>query len=105
MKKVYTSSDNVLIGYLHGILEDQQISCLIKNEMLQGATGEIPPHETWPEIWVTNDGDEHSAKVLIEQALTPEKWQRDWKCNSCGEWIESQFSECWKCNSSRPMTC
>ena len=105
MKKVYTSSDNVLVGYLQGILQDQKINCLIKNEMLQGATGEIPAHETWPEIWVMDDNEEQLAKRFIEQALTPNNSYRDWKCLSCGEWIESQFTECWKCNSSRPMTC
>lgn len=105
MKRVYTSNDIILIGYLHGILEDQRINCLIKNEMLLGATGEIPAHEIWPEIWIMDDNDEQLAKSLIEQAVSPEKWHRDWKCSSCGEWIENQFSECWKCNSSRPMTC
>jgi len=105
MKKVYTSSDNVLIGYLRGILDDQKISCLIKNEFLQGASGEIPAHETWPEIWIVEDDEEQMAKKLIEQALAPAKWQREWKCLSCGEWIEAQFTECWKCNSSRPMIC
>ena len=105
MKKVYTSIDEIQIGFLQGILEDQKINCLIKNQFLQGGIGEIPAHETWPEIWVTNDRDEQLAKTLIEQALAPEKWQREWKCPSCGEWIESQFSECWKCNSSRPRVC
>lgn len=105
MKRVYSSSDNILIGFLSGILEDQKIKFLIKNETLQGGIGEIPAHEAWPEIWVINDSDEQLAKALIEQALTPEKWQREWQCPSCGEWIESQFTECWKCNSPRPMTC
>ncbi len=97
MKKVYTSSDHVQIGYLQGILEDQKIHCLIKNEMLQGAAGEIPVLETWPEIWVTDNRDEPLAKTIIEQALAPPKWQR--------EWIEGQFTECWKCNASKPKTC
>ena len=105
MKKVYTSSDNVLIGYLRGILEDQKISCLIKNEMLQGGIGEIPAHESWPEIWIIDDNEEQLAKTIIEQALAPKKWQREWQCPSCGEWIESQFTECWKCNSPRPRIC
>lgn len=102
MRKVYTSSDTVMIGYLRGILEDQSIQCLIKNELLLGGTGEIPAHETWPEIWVTNDTDYNQAKNLIDAALTPQQWQRDWRCPGCGEWIENQFSECWKCSSSRP---
>ncbi len=105
MKKVYTSSDNILIGFLKGILEDQNIHILVKNEMLLGAVGEIPPIEVWPEIWVMEDRDETIAKTLIEQAVSPVKWQREWQCPSCGEWIESQFSECWKCNSSRPQNC
>ncbi len=105
MKKVYTSTDDILIGFLQGLLEDQKIRCLIKNEFLQGGIGDIPAHEAWPEIWVMDDTDEQLAKKLIEQALAPEKSHREWKCLSCGEWIEAQFTECWKCNSSRPMAC
>lgn len=93
-----------MIGYLHSLLQDKNINCLIKNEMLQGAVGEIPQHETWPEIWVVDNREEQLAKSFIEEVLTPEKWQRDWKCTGCGEWIESQFTECWKCNSSRPIS-
>ncbi len=101
MKKVYTSSDNIMIGYLHSLLQDQKINCLIKNEMLQGAVGEIPSHEAWPEIWVLDDNEERLAKSFIEKVLQPDKWQREWQCG-CGEWIESQFTECWQCNCSRP---
>ncbi len=94
-----------MIGYLKGVLEDQNIACLIKNELLQGATGEIPPQEAWPEIWVQDDRDECAAKALIEQLLMPGEETNNWHCPNCGEWIESQFSECWRCNTSRPMRC
>lgn len=105
MRKVYTSSDAIMTGFLRGVLEDHAIRCLIKNEILQGATGELPPQETWPEIWVLEDREYDLARRLIEQATLPAKIYEDWQCPACGEMIESQFSECWKCNTSRPLIC
>lgn len=105
MKKVYSSSDNIQTGFLKGILEARNIQVLVKNEMLLGAAGEVPPTEIWPEIWVMDDRDETIAKTIIEQVLTPTIEHKQWQCNQCGEWIESQFSECWKCNASRPQSC
>lgn len=98
MKKVYTSSDNIQIGFLKEILEARNIQLLVKNEMLLGAAGEIPLTDIWPEIWVMDDRDETLAKTIIEQVLSTTNEHRQWQCSQCGEWIESQFSECWKCS-------
>lgn len=102
MKKVYVCHDPLLSGFLRGVLDSNNIQCLVKNESLMGASGEIPAHETWPEIWVMDDQESALAKKLIDHALQPEKNLQDWQCAQCGENIEAQFTHCWQCAAARP---
>lgn len=101
---VYTSSDLVLVGYLKGMLEDQGYSCLIRNEYLYGAAGELPPTAVWPELWITDDAWCDRARGLVESALKASAPTADtWRCGRCREEIEGQFTQCWSCGTSRPV--
>lgn len=101
MKKVYSADNTIDVGFLTAILEDNAISCLVKNQNLAGAMGEIPPLECWPEIWVTRDEDYQRAMDIVRETVkTPSYLMQDWSC-SCGELIEGQFSACWSCGSER----
>lgn len=91
-----------MVGFLKDILEDHSIPCLIKNEHLVGAAGELPPLECWPELWVTQDEDLDAAMRLVEVALKEVSAAlHPWMCRGCGELIEAQFSACWKCGKTR----
>jgi ABC-type ATPase with predicted acetyltransferase domain len=61
--------------------------------------GELPPFECWPQLCVEDD-DFWEAKRIVEEAFSA-KEMIAWKCDSCGEEIEGQFTECWKCGESR----
>jgi hypothetical protein len=103
MKMVYTSSDAMLVGFLKDLLENRGITCIIKNQYLSGAIGDLPPQECWPELWVTEDRDLEPARRLIEQTLGgPEQGASPWTCPGCGERIEAQFGRCWNCGRDRP---
>lgn len=98
MKKVHGSDDRLLIGFLKGVLDDHGIPCLTKNEYLAGGVGELPPAECWPELWVIEDADAFWARRLVAEALTAEHAAGgDWRCEVCGERIEAQFTDCWRC--------
>ncbi|MHB8120594.1 MAG: putative signal transducing protein [Desulfuromonadaceae bacterium] len=99
MKTVYSASHIPLVSVFKGILEGFGIRCWLKNEFLSSGMGEIPPIECWPQLCVEDD-DYEEAKAIIEEALA-EKDLHEWKCDSCGEVIEGQFGECWKCGTSR----
>ena len=91
-----------MVGFLRAILEDHGIVCIIKNEHLSGAAGELPPIECWPELWVTDDSDYTNACKLIKDALNAnDRDSQTWSCPSCGEVIEGQFTDCWNCGQSR----
>ena len=103
MKRVYSSENSMEVGLIKGMLEQDGIICLMKNQILSGALGEIPSHECWPELWITNDNDYELAMNIVDAALshTPDDIS-PWQC-SCGEKIEGQFSACWKCGEEKAL--
>jgi hypothetical protein len=103
MKRVYRSDDFLLVGHLRGILEANHVPCIVRNELLIGAAGELPPSECWPELWVTDDADQERARALVEAYLDAgENAGPEWRCAGCGEPIEGQFTACWRCGEERP---
>jgi hypothetical protein len=100
MKTVYSASNISLVSIFQNILEGNGIRCWINNEFLAAGIGEIPPIECWPKLCVIDD-DFIEAQRIVDEALS-EKEMIGWKCNSCGEAIEGQFTECWNCGNSRP---
>ena len=102
MKYVFTantmSADQEIVK---GLLEEAKIPCMIRNEYLSMALGELAPSECSPEIWILNDEDYPRAKEIVNdfrnaavENLSP------WMCR-CGEAIEGQFTSCWKCGRER----
>lgn len=103
MKKVYTSPDRLIVSHFQNILESYHISCLVKNEYLAGAAGELPPTECWPELWVTKASQYDEAIEILRQSLSfegPANYP-EWRCTRCGEKLEGQFTACWRCGESR----
>ena len=97
MKKIHSAENSIELGFVMGMLEQEGIKCIMKNQNLSGALGEIPPQECWPELWITNDDDYEQANKIVQLALTSsDQNTAPWYC-SCGEKIEGQFTACWKC--------
>ena len=102
MKRVFSTHDPMLAGYLRTVLEERGIECVVKNEYLIGGVGELPPNECWPELWVVEDGDEAPARAIVEEAQRAEAAGEGWRCSACGEWIEPGFGACWRCAGGPP---
>jgi len=102
MKRVFTAKDPLMIGHLKNVLEIFGIKCMTRNHDLFSAAGELPPIECWPELWVVDDSKHADAKAILKKTLAPLKSvKKPWRCDGCGEELEGQFSECWKCGRSR----
>jgi hypothetical protein len=100
MKKVYSAESLVKVAHLRNVLESAGIACCIRNERLSGALGEIPFLECWPELWVLQTQDAPKAQSLIQEELRGyESARTAWTCETCGEWLDGQFTECWRCSS------
>ena len=101
MKTVYSASNISLVSIFQNILEGHGIRCWIKNEFLSAGSGELPPIECWPQLCV-DDENYSEANRLVEEALSVTEMP-SWRCVSCGEEIEGQFSECWNCGNGCPL--
>jgi len=97
MRKVHTAESMMEIAHLRNVLESAGIRCIVRNERLAGALGEIPFVECWPELWVREPGQALRARGLIDEALRPPPPGDPWECQACGERIEAQFGQCWRC--------
>ena len=102
MKRVFTSADPVLTGLLHSLLEQAGIRCLLRNQYLSGAMGELPFNDCWPQLWVLDDADVSAAERLIRDTVpSVTTAQPAWQCPVCSEHLEGQFRQCWHCGALR----
>jgi putative signal transducing protein len=105
MKRLFTATnsiDGANIEMLKGLLEEAQIRCMIRNEYLSSAMGEVPFLESSPELWILNDEDYLRASALLQTWRTTRiEVHGPWACTHCGENIEGQFTSCWQCGEER----
>jgi hypothetical protein len=115
LKKVYVARGLGDAHVLCGILESNDIRAVLRGDEfmpLQGVGLFCP--ETRPSVWVLEDEDFPQAFKIAREysgcsrqerqsaSQDEEKSEEVWVCLSCGEEIEKQFSDCWKCGSGRP---
>ena len=101
VKLLYSSSNAMVVNHLCNLMENGGVECRMKNEFLYSAAGEIPPTETWPELWVA-EADYARAEAIMAEALSDKSHLAHWQCDKCDEWIEGQFDLCWQCGAPRP---
>lgn len=104
MKQVYLAADALDARMCKDYLEANHIQAIIKGEFLSGAAGELPVN-TYPSVWVIDDEDYDLAlsKVRIYESREPKDQihHSPWVCSQCGESIEAQFTQCWRCGAER----
>jgi hypothetical protein len=103
MKRVFRGRSLPEVGHLKSLLEQAGIRCLIKNEQLAGALGEIPFLECTPELWVLEDREALGAERIIAESIVGASVPitgAAWRCRRCGAQNEPQFAACWQCETS-----
>ena len=85
------------------ILAQEGIDCLVKNDRLSSAIGELPFTECFPELWVIDDETFPRARLLLDGWLAQDSDPDadPWTCPSCGEFSAQHFSVCWNCSQQR----
>ena len=103
MKKLHTFSlaDRAEAGLLKELLEREGVPCLLRNEQLFAALGEIPFLECFPELWVVDDEIWPRARLLLDSWFKSDENTTSWTCPGCGETLEGQFGACWQCGKAR----
>ncbi|HFE38594.1 MAG TPA: DUF2007 domain-containing protein [Gammaproteobacteria bacterium] len=104
MKRVYSASNLFSAQIIKDYLQALGIDAFVQGELLMGAIGEIPA-DTYPSVWISNDEDYEVAKEQIKlyetQNTKDQVYRNVWKCISCDELMEAQFTQCWKCGAIR----
>ncbi len=106
MKRVFQASDFYSAQLIKAYLNDNGIEATVNGELLMGAIGEIPA-DSYPSVWLLDAEEYDQAKKLISQyeqnlaEMANVNKDVQWLCAECGESIEGQFSQCWKCGGPR----
>ncbi len=98
MKRVFRAASLIQVAHARNVLLTAGIQSELRNQYLAGALGDLPMLETWPQLYV-EDGDEQAAlRALARAAAAPTGVA--WTCELCGEVLEPQFTNCWRCGSN-----
>ena len=97
MKRVYTAATLFDATHWANVLASHGIPAELRNASLVGAMGEVPFPETWPQVWVADEQEMHARRVIESVLKGPDPQAAAWRCERCGEWIDAQFDECWRC--------
>jgi hypothetical protein len=99
MKRVFGSYNQTAVYHARNLLEAAGIEVLVRNAALSSAMGELPPAECEAQLWVLDDADAPRAQELLFHTPAPGP---EWTC-TCGERLGAQFTQCWRCNSYKPL--
>ena len=99
MVRLYAAANLQEAQIIAGMLSNAGIETQIFNQHSQGALGEIPFGETYPEIWLADERDLGLAKKLLSVYERPTD-TTEAVCGKCGESNPANFSLCWHCGES-----
>jgi hypothetical protein len=98
MKLVYSHQNPLMVHNIANVLENQGVSCQVRNEIIISVMGEGAGFDAWPEIWVEDEFAQIAVEI-VNAALRKTKHNTSWYCDACGELNESTFEVCWSCHS------
>jgi hypothetical protein len=100
MIRIFSAPTSVPVDALRTELEAEGIQSLVRNRDLSMTVGEVPPIETWPSLWVLDDGQASAAQEIVDRFLADTgEPAPTWRCPSCGEDIDGRFAACWQCDA------
>ena len=62
----YSTMNYAQIHLIKGLLENDGIDCLLKNEDMNALAGAVPHTNCYIELWVKNDTDDEKAREIIK---------------------------------------
>lgn len=105
MKPVFAAQHGAEAHFVRGLLESRGVSAQVCGEELWAIRGEVPLTEAVPTVWILDDTREVEARRLVAEYFASradsDHSQPLWRCPTCDEQLEEQFTECWKCGTSR----
>jgi hypothetical protein len=101
VRRLYIAADLADAHLVAGMLRIAGIEARVFNEHAQGAFGELPFGETFPEVWIENEADLERAEDILDDYERESPGQPPRRCAACGEESPAEFDVCWHCG--RPL--
>ena len=105
MKEVYIARDTDDARLMRDLLITEGIHAVVRGEPLSLLGISIPIGRVFPSVWVVQEGDFERARGMVEALLKDQGEEAEnakpWECSRCGEALEGQFAECWRCGAAR----
>lgn len=98
MKRVFRAASLIQVAHARNVLLSAGIRSELRNQYLAGALGDLPMLETWPQLYVDDEDEQVALRALARAAAAPSG--ASWTCGQCGEVLEPQFTQCWRCGST-----
>ena len=111
MQHVYTARDEMDANFVKGLLQQEGIEAIVQGQALGEVWGNLPlTAKSLPSVWVPEADVARALPVVeeyrrVDQANAADDAARPratWTCPNCGEKVEEQFTQCWKCGHNRP---
>lgn len=130
MRFLMNASSTLEANLIRGVLDDAGIATLVEQELPLGTYGRLVGFRASVGIYLTRDEDyERAREIALQHSPRPDVCETcgydltglqdprcpecgtafnlrspsaPWTCANCGEQIEGQFTECWKCGSPKP---
>lgn len=99
MKRIYSAANLLEAHIILDLLLHAGIKARLFNENAQGAAGEIPFANAYPDIWVINDSDAERGKEVVGRYERSPIDTGIVFCKSCGEENPRNFQLCWHCGA------
>jgi uncharacterized protein YlaI len=96
-----TTAPNLAIATLWAdMLTQGGYAATVQRAYASSIAGEIPPDQSLPEVWITDDGQLDAARTLLDQLRQGPT--RHWVCRACHERVDGPFEQCWNCGAPMP---
>jgi len=107
MQKVFVAQHHAEAHLVNGLLHSHGIDSEVRGEALfTTVEASLVVPGASPEVWVLNPNQISQAMDLVRRFSKGETLSNSsgpsWQCPKCGETLEPQFTECWKCGTSKP---
>jgi hypothetical protein len=100
VKRLITAPNLALATLWADLLSGAGIATTVQRQYASSIAGEVPPDQTLPELWVSEDDQLERARSLLHELRHPPS--RHWACPACHEVIDGPFEQCWNCGASMP---
>ncbi len=97
MQRAFRAASLLSVAHARNVLIAAGIASELRNQYLAGALGDLPMMETWPQLYV-DEADLQPALRALDLAATMPAGE-SWVCSRCGELLEPQFMQCWRCET------